>query len=462
MSLHDQPSELLRLVMCEVGSPLDLYHLISASAPCLAVFSLSTELILYSVLQNSFPCELHRYATAILNVPTAVPASRALRKEKLIHFLTRSFKGIPFDFPTTRLEMVPLCRLHTRLVRLSDGFLDNTMHKFGVLGQGVAHPTQSSVETAKVVQSELEPAPRRAVQASKYERLRIHKALLRFELYCKVFPMAEGYKDSSAYDAHEQFNLFLSQLTPWEVEGMACIHQYFSSLLADAVDEIEEQIVNAVLAAPGVRLPPADGSMSEDTYADTDEDRLCHFGHSELAIPYMHGEIGRFDYVTRMSHMSSGGFDFMHQLVGTDKAGRAELIRGCQIRFGDFFSEALSCSPYSGPQTIQPEGSREDDQSYGNLGYYIFKPSTQDIYLKINLFNRREHFLREFGYVFWDAERIRTPAVFDKLRQAGVLEVVESCRLYDQKDYQNFKNQLRGVMLPQNEMRRIENEFGSI
>lgn len=142
MSLRDQPSELLRFIMCEVGSPLDLYHLILASAPCLAVFSVTPELILHSVLQNAFPCELRRYATAILNIPTAVPASGALRKEKLIHFLTRSFKGIPFDFPTTRLEMGPLCRLHTRLDRLSDGFLDKTMHKFGVLSQGVAHPAQ--------------------------------------------------------------------------------------------------------------------------------------------------------------------------------------------------------------------------------------------------------------------------------------------------------------------------------
>lgn len=469
MSLHKQPPELLRLIMCEVDSPLDLYRLISASAPCLAVFSLSPELILASALKKAIPCDLLRYATAILNAPTEVPASKSLRREKLLPFLTQSFKGTPFDFPSTKPEMVALCRLHTRLVHLSDGFFNSTMHKLDVLGQGVAQPLQSSVETTKVVQSELDPTSRTTVRASESERMRIQKALLRFELYCKVFPVDEGLGDYSVYGADEQFDLFLSHLTPWEAEEMACIHQYFSSLLAVAVDEVEEQVVEAVLAAPGVRLPQPGRSINETDFGtwddryDTGKDRLFRFDTLERTNLWMFGGSDSKDrYAFHISYMISGGFDFMHQLVSTDKAGRVELIQGCHLLFPEFLPEALSCSPCLGPETIQPNGSREDDQSCGNLGYYLFKPPVQDTYMKICYSSVREYFLRDFGYVFWDAERIRTPAVFDKLHQASSREGVESRRLYDRDGHKNIEEQLEGVRLPLDELRRIEEEFGWI
>lgn len=82
------------------------------------------------------------------------------------------------------------------------------------------------------------------------ERARIQRAFFRYELYSRVF-MVSG----SGIDGIDQGRFFFSKLRSWETDEIVHAHKYLASLTGEVIDDWQEQVVQAALAAPGARIP---------------------------------------------------------------------------------------------------------------------------------------------------------------------------------------------------------------
>ncbi|KAI5467767.1 hypothetical protein BGZ63DRAFT_469361 [Mariannaea sp. PMI_226] len=431
--------ELLFIILQDIDSPLDLYHLISASPSCFRAFSNSPVLILSSIIKNAFHGENIQHALAILQVPATT--------SQVSSFLNKYFNSpASFDFPTNKAELVNLCLLYNRLSYFLGEYSEEKTQEFGLSDQLSYSPS---------------------------ERVRLQRAFLRFELYCKVFPDVQTDpnglnipppQDPPPEPADQQFSLFLANLTPWEVEEMCCVEQHFYSLIGKFIDELEEELIDAVMTAPGVVLPLA--ADEEPTPKTSDQDNLVNFAALDLTPLMLFSRDSRWESPSSISYMTALGLDFMHSLLVSDKSKRTQLIQSNHPVTREFLPQALSYAPRETPEperhvTTAAEIPLDDDNpSNKNLGYRLFGDTN---YIGITHSGSKYTMLRQLGYVFWDSIRIQSPGVFEKLSAAKAMSWDEIYQRFDRRqDLKSAEVLLRGTRLPWEQMRRLHKEFGIV
>ncbi|KAF4473003.1 hypothetical protein FALBO_111 [Fusarium albosuccineum] len=448
MSLEHLAPELLSLILQNVDSPRNLHHFISASPACLRTFLQSPQLVLSSVIKNALPAHIVQYALATLQAPSV--------SSDIPSFLDKCFDSTTsFDFPTNKADILQVYHLYNRLSYLLDAYLKH-MERLG-LGESVLLPSLS-------------------------ERTRLQRAFLRFELYCRVFPHQrrvphEPPRSGRRFDALEQFGLFLSNLTPWEVEEMSCVELYLSSVIGRFVDQLEEQLISAIMAAPGVVVPSsaAAGALSAEeeeqpTEGQHNQENLEDFSDLDLTSLSLFSRDGRYRSPGFISYMTSLGLDFIYELVKSDESKRSEMIRSNHPITREFLPEALGHAPRWPPgyehdtDTADDDAADDDDPSHSNLGYRLFRkrPDNDRIYVVIMAEGTYYSLLRQLGYVFWDANRIQSPEVFKKLSEAETIPQKDIRERFDRTNRETAEHRLKGVKLPREQMKRIEREFGII
>ncbi|KAF4451685.1 hypothetical protein F53441_5364 [Fusarium austroafricanum] len=445
MRLGGLAPELLSLILQNIDSPRGLHDLISASPACLRVFSQSSPLILSSAIRNALPIETSRDFLAVLQTPT--PATRST----VSLFLDKYFKNsLSFDFPSNKEDVLSLCQLYKRVTF----FIDRYLRYLNELGLG---------ESILILSSS--------------ELIRLQRAFLRFEIYSRVFPSDDTYSwetppPNHKFTAVEQFDLFLSHLGPWEVEEMTCVELYFCILIGGFIDQLEEQLIEAVKKSPGLVWPPSSGSTEteKDIEGSTtqNEDNLWDFKALDLGPLSLFSPDGIYRSPGNISYMTSLGLEFVYSLC-TSEERRSELIRSNSPHNREFLPEALAHSP-TWPPGHQGEGiSIQDpttdlDLSRGNLGYYLFNKSHEgtSMYGPIDLAGSYYTALRELGYVFWDSRRIQSSDVSERLTAASKMTYSEMGDRFDRRWRKGPEDKLEGAKLPFDEMQRIEKDFGCI
>ncbi|KAH7177010.1 hypothetical protein EDB81DRAFT_634672 [Dactylonectria macrodidyma] len=309
------------------------------------------------------------------------------------------------------------------------------------------------------------------------EHTQLQRAFLRFGLYCQVFPGHEsdpygpGRNPPSDYRADQQFSLFLANLMPWEVEAMCCIEQHFSSRIGNIIDELEE-LIHAVMSAPGVVLPepsrPTSQSSAEEQsiHEKLIQDNLIKFADLDLTDLGLFGRDGRHESPEYISYMTSLGLDFMYNLAVSNKRKRTEMIQSNHPVTQEFLPEALDHAPRlpSGPeQNIPHDIVNDDDPSHSNLGYRMFRNASKSgLYMRTSLGYSQYPAMRQLGYVFWDTSRIVSPEVSEKLLAAAQMSLDESKLRFDRRWRETAEDRLKGTKLPKEQFERIEREFGSL
>ncbi len=231
MVLHHLPAELLSLVLQAVDCPRGPLSLIIASSPCYGAYTQSPHLILASVLKNAILPDAFQHALAILRIPVAKPP----RAEPLEAFLDEYFQTHSFGVPTDKAALIALCRLYLRISYFVDDYSSRAMR-------------------ALVTEPNTEQTPNFSPLSST-ERARFQRAFFRYELYSLALPADFNVRNHSLFLAHAQFTRFLARMEPMVVQEMSCVHYYFASLIGGFIDDLEDQLVEAVLTAPGVRRP---------------------------------------------------------------------------------------------------------------------------------------------------------------------------------------------------------------
>jgi hypothetical protein len=441
MPLESLAPELVSLILQNVDSPRGLHDLIAASPACLRVFSQTPQLILSAVTRNTLPIGTSRHYLACLQAP--VPAT----SDEVFLFLDKYFSASSsFDFPTTKADLVSLCQLYHRVTYLITRFL----HQMQQLGfdESILAPSSS-------------------------ESVRLHRAFLRYEIYCRVFPPneTEPWEDPlpfHQFSAAEQFNLFLSQLTPWEVEEMACVQVYFFLLIGDYVGQLEEQLIEAVKKTPGIVWPSSPELEPGEEAEKKGEDDLVEFKELDLTNLLLFSKDGIYSSPDSITYMTSLGLGFIYNL-STSEGSRSELIRSNSPLSREFLPEALSHSPIW-PQEQQDEdisleeGTLGDDPSHENLGYSLFRKNRNGgkVYLPIDPRGSHSSILRQLGYVFWDSGRIQSFKVSDRLKAVEKMTYDEVHERFNKPWQKGAEARLQGAMLPRDQFERIEREFGYI
>lgn len=336
------------------------------------------------------------------------------------------------------------------------------------------------------------------------ERARMQRAFFRYELYCRVFITS-----CSGINITGQASFFFSKLRNWEAEEIVYAHSYIASLSGEVIDDLQEQIVQAALAAPGAeclretepysrpteerhtrgimtwgRLP--DGTPApvrrhpqpltwDPPIAPAAQTRPFEFGSKanlgRYGLGVFGGQASKW-MKTYISAMASLGLAHLEDLVTGDDARRKSLIHAFytlpfNMTHLHNFAYALDMVlvMVDSVQERPAEPNTTDDPSGESMGYRIIRSRAGlkqyprvDVWIGENYFGYKP--LREVGCIFWDAKRF--------LHAPEFKQVIEDRRhLAGNSDWartlverESLNERLSGLSLPHREMMRLAVQFG--
>ncbi|UKZ72330.1 uncharacterized protein TrAtP1_013273 [Trichoderma atroviride] len=452
MHLEDLVTELLARILQVLDHPRDLLSLVRASPHCFRVYAQSPVLILSPVLKNAIPPDVLYHALACGLVPST--PSQTVREA----FLRDYLQSKPLTFPTDQITITALFGLCLRTCYLVNDYSTRAMRALNL-----------EPDAGKATASAL----------SSTERARFQRAFFR-----------------SLVPAHEQFTQFLARMAPWEAEEMTCVHHYFTVLIGGFIDDLEDQLVETVLTAPGVCHPPVlahspspkpakrrkirtttvNGLIIDlhapswepiqkdidDRQSPADNTDTVPFDNLDLHDLDIFTKDGRFRSPKFVSYVASLGLSFMYRLVLADKDQRRRIIQENTPVWRDFLPEALDHAPGDRPKTTMPDGIDNNHLSHPNLGYFRFKRSKEEVHFRILHDSILNCPLRERAYVFWDTDRILCPVVSDQLQKARYMDPEMVDLQFDRYEVESAEERLKGVQIPWAQMERIIEEFGSV
>lgn len=442
MSLHYLPEELLYAVLQMVDSPRDLIAAATASSRCWAAYSRAPSLLLTSVLKNAIHPVAMPHALAALHAPRGKPDAR--QADMLEAFVNRYHADAgSFTFPTDLLGLQSLCRLYN----LTSFFIhDYASRAMQVLLSNTAQEEKS-------------------LSLSQAELARFQRAFFRHNVYCLAFP-AEWDRDAR-FSAESQFTRFLSLLVPWEVEEMSCVHMYYISIVDKVFGDVDDQLVAAVLSAPGAVAhttvsgsPNGSGPSLNDVAADSvmasDGPGMVGFEDLEQTDLMAFSKDTRYQALETYSFIASMDPLHIYKLVN----GQTGILRSVCVPMREFLPQAIEEADMNNvADTMILEPHYEDSPVSAGPGYYSFKRCKQDHYLGIN--HALEYSaLREREFVFWGHERISCPKVARSLGEAKDMDTITLLQQYDVSNRPSAEDRLEGIRLPHDQMENIVRNFG--
>ena len=412
--------EVLTLILHQVSSIQDLHSLVQASSQAYRVFLLSKARVLSAVVHHVFLPKVLPHAIAAIK---ASYLDRGPQKEVVIKFMDEYVEDQKVDHSELLLSLstsIALCKLH----RTIDFFIqDFTRRSISALQQCC----QSNKDIAPPQTSEKLCAP-----LSIIEEARLQRAFTRFEIYGCLF-YAKPYFTVTKWGASEQAQVFFAELPPWQIEELACVHDYFLRRLADVFDRAEDEFVFAELAEePKPSKAPFDDSIPRkenfqkddrnnegeengdesgtDDYSDVFEADWHDRWSEPDAFFSSSSKISDHEYYAE--YMLSLGLPFFRRLFETSGEELRQLLQA-NAAYGEPFLTAALDEPPQQNQFIERERQlcsenailafgtdTVDGRNEAWLWSHYYKPAVRR--------NKDcSEGLRGWGYVFWDSMRLR-------------------------------------------------------
>ncbi|CAM1505141.1 Fc.00g107780.m01.CDS01 [Cosmosporella sp. VM-42] len=452
MPIESLAPELIIQILQATECPHDLWSTVSAIPKCLHIFNTSPGHTLGHILRRVIEPEAFPHALAILDVRHSPKGDENDEGDlaaigNVDDFAKDYFQSVSHQPPLELMSMkqlMALRRLYIFVSTFTDDYFTRAMDAFGFLGPRDLQMPQPRPEDLQILPY--------LMPLTRLERARLQRAFFRYEIYSRLFPVDPECHGGSLLPAESQFNRFLSRMRPWEVEELSCVHHYMTIVIGDCMDRLEDQVVKAVR--------DAEIAIRHD-HPRSDLVRFDSFALPDMALFSVSGRIRSPNSV---SYLASLGLSFSYKLIKSDESGRKDMIRANTPSWRDFLPEALEHAPANAPRTVTPAWSTneydDDDVSEANDGYWYFKRSPQDVFLKIHAHGVLNKALRERGYVFWDKPRIRGQLVHDGLRAARDMDEEEVNRS-NRYSGLSVEERLKGMLIPRGQMERINAEFGS-
>lgn len=450
MHLEKLPSELLSLIIQEIDSPRHLVNLIRASPVCYWIYANAPTLFLAAILRNAIhPAAMH-HALAILHVPKPPPMPRRATHAQSVlldDFLRLYFQGdmdSTFPFPVEKDELESLCRIYNRTEFLIRDYAARATRILSA-GQQDEAPDLSWTELA-----------------------RFQRAFFRHDVYCLTFPIAGRIGNHDMFPGNTQYHWFLSCMEMWEVEELNCAHYYYMSVVDQAFQRVEDELVDAALRCPGaVGNPEAMAQGLSGTAAalvsGEEPGSLVHLDALILTPLAAFSREIRRGIGRQHSFYASLGSPVTYRLAIDDGVAHRDTFRHITAD-RDFLPEAIDQGlghVLDSPLLFEIEIPDDLDglgPYHPGPGYYLFRRFKWDRYLSIK-WTRKNSPLRERAYVFWDNERIALPQVTRSLARAQTMDA-EALQAYDWGGRPSAEDRLQGIRIPSVELKKLESEFG--
>jgi hypothetical protein len=410
-TLENLGPELQRAIMLEVTSPSQLFNLIKSSPRLFHVFLLNKAFILSTIARRQFHPAVLSEALTLVNL---LQSEQLRSRETAMQFCTDSSElrdsQTTFD-PAS--EAVALCKLASNLKFFIEDYTRNTLPIMEWLGKA---PNQ--VHGQYLTPEYWPEKPVLYSDLSMTEIGRLQRAFCRFEIYRKLFArcLPELDHDSqecarrAAVSFGEQASLYLGKFPDYQVAEINCIRDYLVRRLRGVCTQVEDEIAKT--------LSPETLVFDEDSDAETDQ------WDSGL---FLFTEDGKARQRDHFEHLISLGLLYIRQIfesTGEERRtlfirdNRSYLIQHLLAR--DFLTRALeslgrnpawvdfrSSGETEWPCSLETIPATELDIPAAWSWAHTFGPPIElsDIYCKG---------LRDWGYVFWDHDRIRNSGILQQ------------------------------------------------
>ncbi|OAA39303.1 U-box domain-containing protein [Beauveria brongniartii RCEF 3172] len=234
------------IILKFTDSSRDLVNLISASPRCYRVYKHKPAVYQLAAIQNAIPaplwpdfCALH-LATQYFGGPDRSSVA-ARDKDEVTSFLDQHFFGaLPADLPVSE-ENFDLARgLVHKIEWLIKDFTETVGAEARCLQKMYSYRSGQQVQDDADCLTD--DAPSTEFGLSDPERLRLYRAFIQFELCCVLFhPSPTRSPLHGTYSGRDQHDLLFSRLEIWEVEAIACIHQYLTGFIRSACDSLDDK-----------------------------------------------------------------------------------------------------------------------------------------------------------------------------------------------------------------------------
>jgi hypothetical protein len=391
------PPELLLQVMSCLDSPRDLYSLITSSKHVYQTFQYSRVVVLAAVIKKALP---HG------NVYLAVRACKAAAISKTWHAKTdhKIISKQQEEFLVShddRHAAMPLT--------LRDGSLLISLYKLWWLLDYFMHLLEA--KSLRVASRKLLRAQNAERGMSQFEKSRIRRSFLNFEIYRRITPSRQT--GGNRHEASDQTLNFLKRYQTWQREEILAVEEFLVEVAKDVIRSAREHtyrqissVAYELAAQPDTVSAPVSlgdlGALLELNGCDP----FWH-GFPPCARSLHYFASRGLPFMKWLSELSPGNKLYIVDLLATGKCDPS--ILECLHRDDDQLTTADDAICEVGDDEVPQEDSSLDGPSCG----WKWAETHDLIDGEFNLLKRYE--LRKMGYCFWDARRLNEDWNFSAL-----------------------------------------------
>jgi hypothetical protein len=434
------PPELMCMILSQLDTPQDLYSVIRAS-PLIYTrgFTASREIILRHVVQNALRMSaLSEALVAFRFLKSDNPSSDESWDyyQRRLVFLSQLIGEAKAELQPqpTLAESIALCALF----RSFEIFAQHCCRQFLAVAKSEGYRQLWLDRYRGVSRRYL----KRASSLSDLELGRLQRGFFRYiTLQNLIHPLERPSHKYKRVSSEQVAALFVS-FTPWEIEEIACVHQYTVNWLRKVLDEVEDDFVESVAATEqpsSSRFLPSGEDKSvklhsleaESPFISNDEDELGPEGISwqisdltEGSSTIMFLESEQQDQAELIEYLATLGFKTFRTLVEADNPLRRSIINRNYHHHHDSLGNALKHRPWipgnifrrewHGRQRGQKLEFEGDEYHKSNLAWlwaHQMRPEPVS-------YETCNGDLRAWGYVFWDSGRLDDLGILKEPRLA--------------------------------------------
>ena len=395
--------EIQQQILCNLESLDTLYALICASPRFYRVFRLNKDNTLSDIVLSQFHPAVRLEAVA---VAALVQLQHQSQRNTVLRFCDTFPDRIHSWCDSNALGTISthLCKLNRDANFFINDYTRNTLPILHQLGQSQDRKILSEYPPHNDV---FDP------RLSSTEIGRLQRAFCRFELYRHLFSRCSHDVHNGTHNcirlppltAQEQANRFLRVLPTFQITEIACVRDYLYRRLPGTLDHLENE---------AVRTMPLEAM----TFEESDE-------AARWRSPfYMFTTEAQHEQGEHLEHLLSLGIPYFRRIMKTSGDEQRDLFLHydrasvlCHLET-DFLSKALQClgfnpnfrdhGVYHGVR--KPFIPASDENGYSELPQgWLWAHNHQEPY---DLWDGAYRGLRDWGYVFWD---------YDRLQKSGIL-----------------------------------------
>ena len=364
--------EIQAQIMCSIPDIKTLYSLLRASPRFYQVFNSRRDFHLTELARWQFHWEVFPFAYDTVKL-SAFP--KPLSRQDVLAFTTTFWDNKDFmDLIMPPEITLPLIKLGVRIRWFADDVTSNSLEILSQLGKLVGLEQDSEALRTKL---------------SSIELARLQRAFCRFETHWHLFaPEPSG---SPSMTAEEQTHNFHEELELEEVEELACVRDYIVRRLWAIFDLMEDVVVA--------------GEPS------TTRQGVC--SHHNFFT-----DVGKHEHILYMERLMSQGLEVLQAVFANDLNSSTEIVISNCVPLEGYLSDALEkmhrmtddimkAMEARSKTPLQFSGDDIRDSSIGWLWAHDWHPGYEsgDPALKG---------LRDWGYVFWDEQRVKASGILDR------------------------------------------------